>query len=129
MLDQNYIITVTEANTFLRPKGEVPDPSDRGVIKNETGQVSGSVGLSNRWWVEQGVSPYVSYPDNQLPRYQDIIPHPYVCGDGEYFFRYPGTGYYVYPDIKYTSANALNIEFATAPTSLQYRIIVIGGSS
>lgn len=111
MLDQNYIITVTEANTFLRPKGEVPDPSDRGVIKDETGQVSGSVGLNDRWWVEEGVSPYVSYPDNQLPRYQDIIPHPYVCGDGEYFFRYAGTGYFVYPHVPIGNSSSQYVMF------------------
>lgn len=111
MLDQNYIITVTEANSFLRPKGELPDPSDRGVIKDETGQLSGSVGLNDRWWVEEGASPYVTYPDNQLPRYQDIIPRPYSCGDGEYFFRYSGTDYHVYPQVPIRDTSSQYVMF------------------
>ena len=111
MLDQNYIITVTEANSFLRPKGELPDPSNRGVIKDETGQLSGSVGLNDRWWVEEGASPYASYPDNQLPRYQDIIPRPYSCGDGNYFFRYAGTDYHLYPQVPIRSTSSQYVMF------------------
>jgi hypothetical protein len=43
--------------------------------------------------------------------------------------REESSGYYVYPDIIYTSANALSVQFVTAPTSNQYRVIVLGGST
>jgi len=36
------------------------------------------------------------------------------------------SGYFVYPDIRYTSANTLDIELATAPTVNQYTVAVIG---
>lgn len=36
------------------------------------------------------------------------------------------TGYYVYPDMKYTSANNIVLEFVSAPTTNQYFIIVLG---
>ena len=35
-------------------------------------------------------------------------------------------GYFVYPDIKYTSTNAIVVEFATAPTTNQYLVCVMG---
>jgi hypothetical protein len=111
MLDQNFIITVTEANSFLRPKGELPNPSDRGVIKDQTGQLSGSVGLNDNWWVEEGASPYSTYPDNQLPRYQDVIPRPYSCGDGNYFFRYSGTNSYIYPQVPIRNTSSQYVMF------------------
>jgi hypothetical protein len=35
------------------------------------------------------------------------------------------TGYFVYPDIKYTGVNTVVIEFVSAPTTNQYKVNVI----
>jgi phosphomevalonate kinase len=40
--------------------------------------------------------------------------------------RENSSGYYVYPDIKYTSVNALDLEFVDAPTVDQYLVVVKG---
>lgn len=40
--------------------------------------------------------------------------------------RENSTGYYVYPDVKYSSTNAVIVEFVTAPTTNQYKVIVLG---
>jgi hypothetical protein len=40
--------------------------------------------------------------------------------------RENSTGYYVYPDLKYTSLNHIVLEFNTAPTTNQYTVIVLG---
>jgi hypothetical protein len=39
--------------------------------------------------------------------------------------RENSTGYYVYPDLKHTSANTIVLEFTTAPTTNQYILIVM----
>ena len=36
------------------------------------------------------------------------------------------TGYFVYPDVKYTSTNAVVLEFVDPPTASQYYVAVIG---
>ena len=36
------------------------------------------------------------------------------------------TNYYVYPDIKFSTANAVVIEFVSAPSTNQYRVTVAG---
>jgi hypothetical protein len=40
--------------------------------------------------------------------------------------RETATNYYVYPDVKYVDSNSVLIEFASAPTSNQYRVSIIG---
>lgn len=40
--------------------------------------------------------------------------------------RENSSGYYVYPDIKYSSTNAVIVEFVSAPTANQYKVIVLG---
>ena len=40
--------------------------------------------------------------------------------------RENSSGYYVYPDIKYANTNAVILEFVSAPTTNQYKIIVLG---
>ena len=35
------------------------------------------------------------------------------------------TGYYVYPDIKYSTSNSTIFEFVDAPTTNQYKVIVL----
>lgn len=40
--------------------------------------------------------------------------------------RENSSGYYVYPDIKYSSTNAVVVEFVSAPTTNQYKVIVLG---
>ena len=49
-----------------------------------------------------------------------------VSNDVHVSVRDTGTNYYVYPDIKYSTANAVIIEFISAPTSNQYRVSIIG---
>jgi hypothetical protein len=41
--------------------------------------------------------------------------------------RENSSGYFVYPDVKYVSTNSVIIEFATAPTSSQYYVSILGG--
>lgn len=41
--------------------------------------------------------------------------------------RENSTGYFVYPDIRYTNANTIVLEFNTAPSSNQYLVSVLGG--
>lgn len=40
--------------------------------------------------------------------------------------REVSSGYMVYPDIKYSSTNAVILEFVTAPTTNQYRVSIVG---
>ena len=40
--------------------------------------------------------------------------------------RENSSGYYVYPDLKYTSPNHIVIEFVSAPSTNQYTVIVLG---
>jgi hypothetical protein len=40
--------------------------------------------------------------------------------------RETGTNYYVYPDIRYVNTNSVALEFASVPTSGQYRVSIIG---
>lgn len=40
--------------------------------------------------------------------------------------REVSSGYYVYPDMKHTSANTIVLEFISAPTLNQYLLIVLG---
>lgn len=40
--------------------------------------------------------------------------------------RENSSGYHVYPDIRYTSANTIVLEFVNAPTTNQYTVIVLG---
>lgn len=49
-----------------------------------------------------------------------------VANDVYVTVRDTGTNYYVYPDIKYSTANSIIIEFASAPTSNQYKVSIIG---
>ena len=41
--------------------------------------------------------------------------------------RENSSGYFVYPDVKYNSTNSVTLEFATAPTSSQYYVSILGG--
>ena len=38
------------------------------------------------------------------------------------------SGYFVYPDVKLTTSNTIVLEFATAPTTNQYYVAMLGGS-
>jgi hypothetical protein len=40
--------------------------------------------------------------------------------------RENSSGYYVYPDMKYTTPNHIVLEFVTAPSTNQYTVIVLG---
>jgi hypothetical protein len=40
--------------------------------------------------------------------------------------RENSSGYYIYPDMKYTTPNHIVLEFVTAPSTNQYTVIVLG---
>lgn len=40
--------------------------------------------------------------------------------------RNVATGYYVYPDIQFTSANTVTLEFVNTPTTNQYFVTILG---
>lgn len=40
--------------------------------------------------------------------------------------RENSSGYYVYPDVQYSSTNAVVVQFVNAPTTDQYKVIVLG---
>jgi hypothetical protein len=69
----NFIATVTDVNSEFSPKGSPLPNSSRGVIKDQTGQTAGSVGVFNNWYVNETVEPIASYANARLPRWQDLI--------------------------------------------------------
>ncbi len=69
----NFIATVTDVNSEFSPKGSPLPNSSRGVIKDQTGQTAGSVGVFNNWYVNETVEPIASYTNARLPRWQDLI--------------------------------------------------------
>lgn len=71
----NYVATVTDANSVFPSKpGEAVPNSNRGIITDKTGQTQGSVGAKNTWYIKTDIEPLASYPNNRLPRWQDLIP-------------------------------------------------------
>jgi hypothetical protein len=70
----NYVATVTDANSVFPPKGEAIPNSDRGLITATAGQREGSVGAKDSWFIDTNAEPLASYPNNRLPRWQDLIP-------------------------------------------------------
>jgi hypothetical protein len=70
----NYVATVTDANSEFPPKGQPVTNSDRGIVSARSGQNSGSVGAKDSWYIRTDVEPIASYPNNRLPRWQDLIP-------------------------------------------------------
>ena len=69
----NYLATVTDVNSVFPPKGGVIANSERGVIKDQTGQTAGSVGAANNWYIDESASPFVTYTNPRLPRWQDLV--------------------------------------------------------
>lgn len=94
------LVTVEDVNGMLQPIGSTPVSSNRVVVKDQNfvGASSGTVGVNNYWKVDTGVTPYSTYTNNRNPRYQDLIPLAYSCGDGIVQGGYAGTSYYVYPN-------------------------------
>jgi hypothetical protein len=70
----NYVATVTDANSVFPPKGEAIPNSNRGLITATAGQTQGSVGAKDSWFIDLNAQPLASYPNNRLPRWQDLIP-------------------------------------------------------
>jgi hypothetical protein len=70
----NYVATVTDANSAFPPKGEAIPNSNRGLITATAGQTQGSVGVKDSWFIDTNAQPLASYPNNRLPRWQDLIP-------------------------------------------------------
>jgi len=70
----NYIATVTDANSEFPPKGQAIPNSNRGLITATSGQREGSVGAKDSWYIDTNAQPLASYPNNRLPRWQDLIP-------------------------------------------------------
>lgn len=70
----NYVATVTDANSVFPPKGEAIPNSNRGLVTSAAGQTQGSVGAKDSWFIDTNAQPLASYPNNRLPRWQDLIP-------------------------------------------------------
>lgn len=70
----NYVATVTDANSVFPPKGEAIPNSNRGLVTSASGQTQGSVGAKDSWFIDTNAQPLASYPNNRLPRWQDLIP-------------------------------------------------------
>lgn len=70
----NYVATVTDANSEFPPKGAAIPNSDRGLVSSAAEQTPGSVGAKDSWFIDTNVEPIASYPNNRLPRWQDLIP-------------------------------------------------------
>jgi hypothetical protein len=70
----NYVATVTDANSEFPPKGEAIPNSNRGLVTSAAGQTQGSVGAKDSWFIDTNAQPIASYPNNRLPRWQDLIP-------------------------------------------------------
>jgi hypothetical protein len=70
----NYVATVEDANSVFPPKGGAIPDSNRGLISADAGQTQGSVGAKDHWYIKTDVEPIASYPNNRLPRWQDLIP-------------------------------------------------------
>ena len=69
----NYLATVTDVNSEFSPKGSPLPNSNRCVIKDQTSQTAGSVGVVNNWFVDETAQPLASYTNSRLPRWQDIL--------------------------------------------------------
>jgi uncharacterized delta-60 repeat protein len=70
----NYLATVTDVNSEFPPKGAPIPNSERCVIKDETGETAGSVGAADNWYIDESASPFVTYTNPRLPRWQDLVP-------------------------------------------------------
>jgi hypothetical protein len=70
----NYVATVTDANSAFPPKGGAIENSNRGLVSSDKNQTAGSVGAKDHWYIKTDVEPIASYPNNRLPRWQDLIP-------------------------------------------------------
>lgn len=69
----NYLATVTDVNSEFPAKGAAVPNSNRCVIKDQTGQTVGSLGATNNWYVDESASPFVTYTNARLPRWQDLV--------------------------------------------------------
>jgi len=69
----NFIATVTDINSEFPPKGAAVPNSNRCTIKDQTGETAGSVGVANNWYVNETSSPFVTYTNPRLPRWQDLV--------------------------------------------------------
>jgi hypothetical protein len=70
----NYVATATDANSVFPPKGQAIPNSNRGLITATAGQREGSIGAKDSWYIDLNAQPLASYPNNRLPRWQDLIP-------------------------------------------------------
>lgn len=68
-----YLLTVTEAKTYLQARGSIPADSNFCLIKDTTGGYVGP-GANNLFYIDTTVSPISTYTNNRYPRYQDIVP-------------------------------------------------------
>jgi hypothetical protein len=69
----NFLATVTDVNSEFPAKGASVPNSNRCVIKDQTGQTIGSLGATNNWYVDESASPFVTYTNPRLPRWQDLV--------------------------------------------------------
>jgi hypothetical protein len=69
----NFIATVTDVNSEFPAKGAAVPNSNRCVIKDQTGETAGSVGAADNWYIDESASPFVTYTNPRLPRWQDLV--------------------------------------------------------
>jgi hypothetical protein len=100
----NYVATVTDANSEFPPKGQAIPNSNRGLVTSAAGQTEGPVGAKDSWFIDTNAQPLASYPNNRLPRWQDLIP--LSCQ-----FTFNTTQVPVAPPATLDSTTALNLFF------------------
>lgn len=105
------LVTVDDVNGMLQPIGSTPVGTNRVVVKDQNfvGASPGTVGVNNYWKVDTGVSPYSTYTNNRNPRYQDLIPLSYSCGDGIVQGGYAGVTIYTYPNQNITGTTTSQV--------------------
>ena len=70
-IQTNYLLTVTEAKTYLSQTGSIAN-SNLCLIKDTTGGYAGP-GAINNFYVDTAAIPLSTYTNNRYPRYQDLI--------------------------------------------------------
>jgi hypothetical protein len=132
----NGMIPVGTTATQTLTNKTITSPALSNVTLTGTLTANSSVGTSGQILKSSGTGIYWESPSAATATYNITV------GDGAttsftvihnlaktnifVSIRDISTGYFVYPDIKYTSANAIVLEFVDPPTSSQYYVAVIG---
>jgi len=118
--------TVDTTSLYLSIGGNVGiGRTSAGYKLDVDGTVNASAYLVNGTPLSASVPSYkLTFGDGSANSYN--INHALNTTDVVVAVKEVSTGYYVYPDVKTTTANHVVIEFVVAPTTNQYRVIVIG---